>query len=179
MRMPECQDELISEITKIQENVVVVMHNGSPVEMPWPIMLGDFGSLFRWGGSRASCSETAVWHRNPCGKLAETIPYQLSDNPSYLYFLETEKKWKYREGVFVGYRYYDTKNMSVRFPFGHGLSYTKYEYSDLQISKDSIKDNEKLQVAFKVKNVGDRAGKEVIQLYVADKTYSAERRKKS
>lgn len=67
---------------------------------------------------------------------------------------------EYREGVFIGYRYYDTKNMPVRFPFGHGLSYTKFEYSDLQVSKDTIKDNEKIQVSFKVKNMGDRAGKE-------------------
>lgn len=179
MRMPECQDELISEITKIQENVVVVMHNGSPVEMPWADNVKGILEAYLGGEAVGQAVVKLLFGiENPCGKLAETIPYQLSDNPSYLYFPGNGKKVKYREGVFVGYRYYDTKNMSVRFPFGHGLSYTKYEYSDLQISKDSIKDNEKLQVAFKVKNVGDRAGKEVIQLYVADKTYSAERPKK-
>lgn len=176
MRMPECQNELITEIAKIQENVVVVLHNGSPVEMPWADDVKGILEAYLGGeGAGEAVVKLLFGRENPCGKLAETIPYQLSDNPSYLYFPGNGKKVEYREGVFIGYRYYDTKNMPVRFPFGHGLSYTRFEYSDLQVSKDTIKDNEKIQVSFKVKNVGDRAGKEAAQLYVADKTCSAER----
>lgn len=176
MGMPECQNELITEIAKIQENVVVVLHNGSPVEMPWADEVKGILEAYLGGeGAGEAVVKLLFGRENPCGKLAETIPYRLSDSPSYLYFPGNGKKVEYREGVFIGYRYYDTKNMPVRFPFGHGLSYTKFEYSDLQVSKDTIKDNEKIQVSFKVKNVGDRAGKEAAQLYVADKTRSAER----
>lgn len=176
MGMPECQNELITEIAKIQENVVVVLHNGSPVEMPWADEVKGILEAYLGGeGAGEAVVKLLFGRENPCGKLAETIPYQLSDSPSYLYFPGNGKKVEYREGVFIGYRYYDTKNMPVRFPFGHGLSYTKFEYSDLQVSKDTIKDNEKIQVSFKVKNVGDRAGKEAAQLYVADKTRSTER----
>ena len=112
---------------------------------------------------------------NPSGKLAETIPYKLSDNPSYLNFPGDGQKVEYKEGVFVGYRYYDTKEMPVRYPFGYGLSYTTFEYSDLQLSSDKIKDTDKLKVTLKVKNTGNRAGKEIVQLYVADKTGAASR----
>ena len=107
---------------------------------------------------------------NPSGKLAETIPYHLEDNPSYLNFPGDGQKVEYKEGVFVGYRYYDMKKMPVRYPFGYGLSYTTFEYSDLQLSKEKIKDTETLQVSVKVKNTGKMAGKEVVQLYVSDKT---------
>ena len=176
MRMPECQNELISEIAKVQKNVVVVLHNGAPVEMPWTDEVK--GILEAYLGGEAvgqAVVELLFGRKNPCGKLAETIPYKLEDTPSYLYFPGNGKKVEYREGVFVGYRYYDTKKMQVRFPFGHGLSYTRFEYSNLQVSKENMTDNETLQVSFKVKNVGNMAGKEIVQLYVSDKTHLAER----
>ena len=176
MRMPECQNELISEIAKVQKNVVVVLHNGAPVEMPWTDEVK--GILEAYLGGEAvgqAVVELLFGRKNPCGKLAETIPYKLEDTPSYLYFPGNGKKVEYREGVFVGYRYYDTKKMQVRFPFGHGLSYTRFEYSNLQVSKENMTDNETLHVSFKVKNVGNMAGKEIVQLYVSDKTHLAER----
>ena len=176
MRMPECQNELISEIAKVQKNVVVVLHNGAPVEMPWTDEVK--GILEAYLGGEAvgqAVVELLFGRKNPCGKLAETIPYKLEDTPSYLYFPGNGKKVEYREGVFVGYRYYDTKKMQVRFPFGHGLSYTRFEYINLQVSKENMTDNETLQVSFKVKNVGNMAGKEIVQLYVSDKTHLAER----
>ena len=176
MRMPECQNELISEIAKVQKNVVVVLHNGAPVEMPWTDEVK--GILEAYLGGEAvgqAVVELLFGRKNPCGKLAETIPYKLEDTPSHLYFPGNGKKVEYREGVFVGYRYYDTKKMQVRFPFGHGLSYTRFEYSNLQVSKENMTDNETLQVSFKVKNVGNMAGKEIVQLYVSDKTHLAER----
>ena len=176
MRMPECQNTLISEIAKVQENVVVVLHNGSPVEMPWADEVKGILEAYLGGQAVGQAEVDVLFGKaNPCGKLAETIPYKLADNPSYLNFPGDGQTVEYNEGVFVGYRYYDTKEMPVRYPFGYGLSYTTFEYSDLQLSADRIKDTDTLKVTLKVKNTGDRAGKEIVQLYVADKTGSASR----
>ena len=174
MRMPECQNTLISEIAKVQENVVVVLHNGSPVEMPWADEVKGILEAYLGGQAVGQAEVDVLFGKaNPCGKLAETIPYKLADNPSYLNFPGDGQTVAYNEGVFVGYRYYDTKEMPVRYPFGYGLSYTTFEYSDLQLSADRIKDTDTLKVTLKVKNTGDRAGKEIVQLYVADKTGAA------
>ena len=176
MRMPDCQNTLISEIAKVQENVVVVLHNGSPVEMPWADQVKGILEAYLCGQAVGQAEVDILFGKvNPSGKLAETIPYKLSDNPSYLNFPGDGQKVEYKEGVFVGYRYYDTKEMPVRYPFGYGLSYTTFEYSDLQPSSDKIKDTDKLKVTLKVKNTGNRAGKEIVQLYVADKTGAASR----
>ena len=105
---------------------------------------------------------------NPCGKLPETFPLKLEDNPSYLYYGGEGNVTEYREGVFVGYRYYDKKKMDVLFPFGYGLSYTTFEYSGLKLSADRIRDTETLTATLSVKNTGRRAGKTVVQLYVGD-----------
>jgi len=105
---------------------------------------------------------------NPSGKLAETFPKKLSDNPSYLNFPGEGDRVEYREGIFVGYRYYDKKDIEPLFPFGYGLSYTTFEYSDLAISKKEILDTETVTVSVKVKNTGEMAGKEIVQLYVRD-----------
>lgn len=174
MRMPQCQNTLISEIAKVQENVVVVLHNGSPVEMPWADEVKGILEAYLGGQAVGQAEVDVLFGKaNPCGKLAETIPYKLADNPSYLNFPGDGQTVAYNEGVFVGYRYYDTKEMPVRYPFGYGLSYTTFEYSDLQLSADKIKDTDTLKVTLKVKNTGDRAGKEIVQLYVADKTGAA------
>ena len=105
---------------------------------------------------------------NPSGKLAETFPKELSHNPSYLNFPGEEDRVEYREGIFVGYRYYDKKNIETLFPFGYGLSYTTFEYSNLNISKKEILDTETVTVSVKVKNIGEMTGKEVVQLYIRD-----------
>ena len=176
MRMPDCQNTLISEIAKVQENVVVVLHNGSPVEMPWADQVKGILEAYLGGQAVGQAEVDILFGKvNPSGKLAETIPYKLSDNPSYLNFPGDGQKVEYKEGVFVGYRYYDAKEMPVRYPFGYGLSYTTFEYKDLQLSADKIKDTDKLKVRLKVKNTGNRAGKEIVQLYVADKTGAASR----
>lgn len=176
MRMPDCQNTLISEIAKVQENVVVVLHNGSPVEMPWADQVKGILEAYLCGQAVGQAEVDILFGKvNPSGKLAETIPYKLSDNPSYLNFPGDGQKVEYKEGVFVGYRYYDTKETPVCYPFGYGLSYTTFEYSDLQLSSDKIKDTDKLKVTLKVKNTGNRAGKEIVQLYVADKTGAASR----
>lgn len=135
-------------------------------------------SLF--GGEGVGTAEVSLLFgdANPCGKLAESFPLKLSDNPSYLFYHGNGKRTEYREGVFVGYRYYDSKKMNVRYPFGHGLSYTTFMYDNLQISKGEILDNEELKISFDVTNTGKMAGKETVQLYISDKTNLIERPEK-
>lgn len=169
MRMPESQNRLIEEIAKVQPNVVVVLHNGSPVEMPWISKVKGVLEAYL-GGEAVGEAECRILFGevNPSGKLAETFPLQLEDNPSYLYYIGEEDVVEYREGVFVGYRYYDKKKMNVLFPFGHGLSYTSFEYSGLKTDKKTMKDTEVLTVSVDITNTGERNGKEIVQLYVAD-----------
>ena len=178
MRLPECQNRLIAEILKVQPNTVIVLHNGSPVEMPW---LNDIKGLLEayLGGQAGGTAVANILYGkvNPSGKLAETIPLKLSDNPSYLNFGGGEKV-EYREGVFVGYRYYDKKEMDVAYPFGYGLSYTTFACSDLKISNENPTDKDTITVSVDVTNTGNMAGKEVVQLYVKDCTSSAIRPEK-
>nr|WP_237268867.1 fibronectin type III-like domain-contianing protein [Thermoanaerobacterium thermosaccharolyticum] len=117
---------------------------------------------------RRSIAEILFGEKNPCGKLAETFPRELRNNPSYLNFPGEKNVVNYGEGIFVGYRYYDTKGVESLFPFGHGLSYTTFEYKDISTNKNKITDEETVEVRVKVKNTGKRAGKETIQLYVRD-----------
>ena len=170
MRMPDSQNELIHRVAAVQKNTVVVLHNGSPVEMPWA---GEVSGILEayLGGQAVGAAEYDILFGkvNPSAKLAETFPKRLEDNPSYLDFALEEDTVSYREGIFVGYRYYDKKKMDVLFPFGHGLSYTEFIYSNLELSAERIDDTEKLTVQVDVTNSGSMAGKEVVQLYVADR----------
>lgn len=178
MRLPECQNRLITEILKVQPNTVIVLHNGSPVEMPW---LGEIKGLLETylGGQAGGAAAANILYGkiNPSGKLAETMPLKLSDNPSYLNFGGGEKV-EYREGIFVGYRYYDTKEMDVAFPFGYGLSYTTFAYSNLKLSMENPTEKDTVMVSADVTNTGKSAGKEVVQLYIRDLTGSAIRPEK-
>ncbi len=170
MRMPDCQNELIDKICDVQENVIVVLHNGSPVEMPWNDRVSAILEAYLSGEATGEATVDLLFgNANPCGKLAESFPVKLSDTPCYLTY-GNKVNAVYNEGVFVGYRYYDTKEMNVLYPFGHGLSYTSYEYSDLELSQSSITDKDTLTVSVTVTNTGNIAGKETVQLYVADKT---------
>lgn len=176
MKMPNCHNHLIQEVCNVQPNVVVVLHNGSPVEMPWADEVKGILEAYL-GGQAVGAAEAKILFgdANPCGKLAETIPYKLSDNPSYLNFPGDGETVEYKEGIFVGYRYYDKKEMPVRYPFGYGLSYTEFAYSNLKLDKKSMKDTDTLTVSVDVTNTGSREGKEIVQLYVEDLTGSANR----
>lgn len=169
MKMPESHNRLIEEVAMVNPNLVVVLSNGSPVEMPWvekpKAILESYLGGQAWGGAVADVLFGVV---SPSGKLAETFPKKLSDNPSYLFFPGEGDRVEYREGIFVGYRYYDKKEMEVLFPFGYGLSYTTFEYSDLRLDKKEMTDKEVLKVKVKVKNTGKVKGKEIVQLYVRD-----------
>lgn len=168
MQMPACQNALIEAVAKVNPNTVVVLHNGSPVEMPWADQVAAVLEAYLGGQAVGGATVDVLYGKvNPSGHLAETFPCKLEDNPSYLYYGGEGDKTEYREGVFVGYRYYDTKKMEVLFPFGHGLSYTTFAYSNLRISAPSMKDTETVTVTVDVTNTGKRAGKEVVQLYVA------------
>ena len=169
MHMPACQNAVIEAVAEANPNTVVVLHNGSPVEMPWLPKVKAVLEAYL-GGQAVGLATVQILFGdvNPSGHLAETFPIKLSDNPSYLFYGGEKNDTDYREGIFVGYRYYDRKEMAVQFPFGHGLSYTKFEYSDLWLSAPEINDNETVTATVTVKNVGDRTGKTVVQLYVGD-----------
>jgi beta-glucosidase len=169
LRIPDNHQKLIEAVTEVQPNVVVVLSNGSPIEMPWLDKVK--GVLEAYLGGQAlggAIADLLFGDANPSGKLAETFPRELSHNPSYLNFPGEGDKVEYKEGIFVGYRYYDKKNIEPLFPFGYGLSYTTFEYSNLSISKKEMLDTETVTVTVNVKNTGEMAGKEIVQLYVKD-----------
>lgn len=170
MSMPKCQNRIIEEIARVQPNVVVVLHNGAPVEMPWLSKVKGVLEAYLGGQAVGSAEYDILFGKvNPSAKLPETFPVKLEDNPSYLNFPGEKDMVTYKEGIFVGYRYYDKKKMDVLFPFGHGLSYTTFEYKNLKLDHHRIKDTEKLNVSLDVTNTGNRAGKEIVQIYVSDK----------
>ncbi|HWS29222.1 MAG TPA: glycoside hydrolase family 3 C-terminal domain-containing protein [Clostridia bacterium] len=179
MRLPECQNELIRRVSRANPNAVVVLYNGSPVEMPWVDDVKAVLEAYLGGQAVGKATLSILFgETNPSGKLPETFPLKLEDNPSYLFFGGEGDKAEYREGVFVGYRYYDKKKMEVLFPFGHGLSYTAFAYSNLKADKTAFDENEAVTVTVDVKNTGKVFGKEVVELYVADRFSEAIRPEK-
>ncbi|WP_019638011.1 glycoside hydrolase family 3 C-terminal domain-containing protein [Paenibacillus fonticola] len=179
LSIPANQLALIEAVASVQPNLIAVLSNGAPIEMPWlpkvkSVLEGYLGGQ-ALGGAIASL---LFGDANPSGKLAETFPVKLSDNPSYLHFPGDGDVVEYGEGIFVGYRYYDTKNIEPLFPFGHGLSYTEFSYRNLSISSKQVRDTEPVEISVNVKNVGARAGKEIVQLYIKDVQSSVSRPEK-
>lgn len=169
LRIPDNHRKLIEAVAEAQSNTVVVLSNGSPIEMPWLDKAKAVLETYLGGQAVGEAiAEVLFGEFSPCGKLAETFPEELSHNPSHLNFPGEGDSVEYREGLFVGYRYYDAKRIKPLFPFGFGLSYTNFEYSDIKLSKKEINDNETLNVSVKVKNTGKMRGKEIVQLYVRD-----------
>lgn len=170
LRLPVSHLKLLEEVLSANENVVVVLSGGSPVEMPFA---GDVKAILNgYLGGQASgiaIADILAGKVNPSGKLAETYPVALADTPCFNYYPGTEQTAEHREGIYIGYRYYDSAMKDVLFPFGYGLSYTKFEYSDIKLSSSEISDTETLTVSYKIKNVGNVAGAEVSQIYVSDK----------
>lgn len=170
MRMPDCQNELIAKVAAVQPNTIVVLHNGSPVEMPWVDQVKGIVEAYLGGQAIGGAVCDILFGKvNPSAKLPESFPKKLEDNPSYLSYIGEGDMVEYREGIFVGYRYYDKKKMDVLFPFGYGLSYTTFAYSNLRLDKKEMKDTDTVTVSVDVTNTGDRTGKEIVQLYVADR----------
>lgn len=168
LRLPESHIRLIAAVTPACERVIVVLSNGSPVEMPWvddvqAVLEGYLGGQAGGGG----VADLLYGVVNPSGKLAETFPLRLEDTPAYGHYPGGPRTAEHRESLYVGYRFYDTVEKDVLFPFGHGLSYTTFAYSDLELSQPRINSRETLTVSAQVANIGSRPGKEVAQLYIA------------
>lgn len=168
--MPQSHNALIEKIAEANENTVVVLAGGSVVLMPW---LSKVKALLNSGlGGQAggiAVAKILTGAVNPSGKTTETYPVSFEDNPCINNYPGGPVTSEHRESVYIGYRYYDSANKDVVFPFGYGLSYTTFEYSDLKLSSDNIKDTDVLTVSFKIKNTGNVDGAEIAQLYVSDK----------
>ena len=169
MDIPENHKNLIEAVAEVQKNIVVVLSNGAPIEIPWVDQVKGIVEAYLGGQAvGGAIADILFGITNPCGKLTETFPMKLSHNPSHINFPGEEDKVEYKEGSFVGYRYYDAKGIEPLFPFGYGLSYTNFEYTDISVDKNEVKDIDTITVRVKVKNTGSIAGKEIIQLYIRD-----------
>ncbi|MBM7541085.1 beta-glucosidase family protein [Amphibacillus cookii] len=160
MEIPANQIELLDALYEVNSNIVVVLSCGAAVEMPWITKVKGLVHAYLSGQAGAKAVQRIITGAvNPSGKLAETYPLQYEDTPAYHQFPGKEVSVEYREGPYIGYRYYDrADDVDVLFPFGYGLSYTTFAYSDMQLSKDGVTLN--------ITNTGKVAGKEVVQLYV-------------
>lgn len=163
MSIPKNQIELLEELYKVNQNIVAIISCGCSLEMPWINKVKGLihGHLAGQAGAR-SILRVLSGDVNPSGKLAETYPIKYEDTPSYKNFPGKEVSVEYREGLYIGYRYYDTVNKEVLFPFGYGLSYTKFEYSNIRINAESV--------TFDIKNSGEVAGMEIAQMYIRCKS---------
>jgi len=169
LAIPESHNVLIQRVAAAQPNTVVVLAGGAPVEIPWidevkavlnMLLAGQAGGL--------AAADLLNGRVNPSGKLSDTYPIRYADVPSAGYFEEGGRQAQYRESIYVGYRYYDKTSKEVLFPFGHGLSYTTFEYRSLTLSKPEMLPDDGLKVSAIIKNTGSREGAEVVQLYVGD-----------
>ncbi len=167
IKLPACQNEVIEAVCAVQKRVVVVLYSGSAVAMPWVGRVQAILQMHTGGqGVGTATARLLYGEANPCGKLAETYPLRLEDTPAYLSYPGDGRASHYQEGVFVGYRYYDKKRMEVLFPFGHGLSYTTFAYSNLRVCQEGGR----VKVTVEVTNTGNVYGKEAVQLYVEDRS---------
>lgn len=160
LEIPKNQIKLIESIYSVNQNIIVVLSNGAPITMEWKDKAKAIITGYLGGESGAKAMVNCILGKvNPSGKLAETYPIKLEDTPCFNNFPGTEVSVEYKEAIYVGYRYYDKNNIKVLYPFGYGLSYTTFEYSNLNV-KNNI-------VSFKIKNTGKVKGKEIAQVYVS------------
>jgi beta-glucosidase len=169
MELPGDQAALIEQVAAVNPNTIVVLNVGSPLNMSW---LGNVAAVVQaWylGQETGNAiADVLFGDVNPSGKLPTTFPKRLQDNPAYLNYPGENGQVLYGEGLFVGYRYYDRKDIAPLFPFGYGLSYTTFAYRNLQLSKPRFAAGETIGFSVDVENTGSRAGKEVLQVYVRD-----------
>ena len=159
MRLPQNQLWLLNELVKVNKNMVGILSAGSSIEMPWQYDLKAILHSYLGGEAGAGAILDILTGKiNPSGRLAETYPMRYEDTPAFQYYPASERTSEYREGPFMGYRYYDTSMVLFRYPFGYGLSYTEFAYSALEVDEKGVQ--------LTVTNVGERDGAEVVQLYV-------------
>ncbi len=167
LSLPPCHNRLVDAVTAANPNTIVVLFGGAPVEMPWlPRVKAVLNMYLPGQAGGLAAADLLFGAANPCGKLAESYPLAYEDVPSAGIYLDGGKQAQYREGVYVGYRYYDKARKDVAFPFGFGLSYTTFAYSDLTISTKNTSLDEPLMVSAAIRNCGKKDGAEVVQLYV-------------
>ncbi len=177
LRLPEGQDELIEAIVKANKNTIVVINAGSPVAMDSWIEQTPAILTMWYGGQEGGHAIASLLFGDftPSGKLPVTFPRKIEDTPANGHYPGENLHTEYAEGIYVGYRHYDRGNIEPLFPFGHGLSYTKFDYSDLKVTPDKIGPGRRVQVSMTVRNSGSRAGAEVVQLYLHQAKSSADR----
>ncbi len=165
------QIALIKAVSAVQPNCVVVLNNGSPVAMgDWLDGVGAVVEAWMMGQAGGGAIADVLFGRvNPSGKLAETFPARLEETPAYLHWPGDNGQVHYGEGMYIGYRYYDARKLPTQFPFGYGLSYTTFAYSNLELSSHHFRDVDGVVVSLDVTNTGAVAGKEIVQVYVHDR----------
>lgn len=166
--IPKSQNQLIRAICTVQQNTVVVFHAGSPVVMPWRDDVSAILYMYLGGQNVGAATVDLLFgDANPSGKLAETFPLRLEDTPCWLDFPGVEDEVCYSEGVYIGYRWYQKRDIPVQYPFGYGLSYTTFRYDSLRLSAQSVKDTDTVTAWVTLTNTGTRSGREIVQLYIA------------
>ncbi|HCJ34624.1 MAG TPA: glycosyl hydrolase, partial [Ktedonobacter sp.] len=179
MDLPGKQDTLVEQIAAANPRTIVVLNTGSPISMPWLEQVAAVMQAWYPGQECGNAiADVLFGDSNPSGKLPQTFPVRLEDTPAYLNFPGENGKVHYGEGLFVGYRYYDAKKIAPLFPFGFGLSYTTFAYSSLSLSTQQIGPDDTCSVSVDITNTGQRAGKEIVQVYVRDQQASLQRPEK-
>ncbi|HBE27970.1 MAG TPA: glycosyl hydrolase [Ktedonobacter sp.] len=179
MDLPGKQDALVEQIAAANPHTIVVLNTGSPITMPWLEQVEAVMQAWYPGQECGNAiADVLFGDSNPSGKLPQTFPVRLEDTPAYLNFPGENGKVHYGEGLFVGYRYYDAKKIAPLFPFGFGLSYTTFAYSSLSLSTQQIGPDDTCSVSVDITNTGQRAGKEIVQVYVRDQQASLQRPEK-
>lgn len=167
MDLPAGHNKLIAAVSEVNKNIIVVLLNGAPVTMPWKKGVSAIAEAYLGGqAGGGAIADVLTGKVNPSGKLSETFPMRLEDTPTAMDFPSKDGNANYGEGIYIGYRYYDKKKIEPNFPFGYGLSYTTFAYSDIKANTATAKDSDDITISVKVKNTGKVAGKEVVQLYV-------------
>ncbi len=167
MELAGRQNELVQAVLAANANTVVVLNNGAPLSLPWAERAPALVEAWLPGEAGAQAlAQILLGDANPSGKLPVTFPKRLEDNPAYLYY-SPGRDAPYGEGVFVGYRYYEKRKLQPLFPFGHGLSYTRFEYSNLRVP-GATPSGQPFQISVDIRNAGARAGQETVQVYVGD-----------
>ena len=179
LALPGKQDALVEQVAAANPRTVVVLNTGSPITMPW---LSSVATVLQAWYPGQECgnaiADVLFGDINPSGKLPQTFPLLLEDTPTYLDFPGENGKVYYGEGLFVGHRYYEKKKVAPLFPFGFGLSYTTFSYNSLSLNAQEIGPDDTLQVSIAITNTGQRAGKEIVQVYIRDKQASLQRPEK-
>jgi beta-glucosidase len=169
MELPGAQVELIERVAAANPNTIVVLNTGAPVTMPWLDRVAALVQAWYPGQEAGNAiADVLFGDVDPSGRLPQTWPRRLQDNPAYVNYPCENGKVYYGEGIFVGYRYYDAKDVEPLFPFGYGLSYTTFAYRSLALDAAECAPGDEIQVTVELQNTGARAGKEVVQLYVRD-----------